>query len=96
MTAPIDIECPACKSTAGNYCTVPAADDKPLRVAFYHAERIDEAFRAQTRRQHDPRALREALREALERLEQHQGTPVQDALTSDLSFIITTREVFGL
>lgn len=57
--------------------------------------RINEAFRAHTKRQHDPRALRAALREALDHLEKHHPA-VQDALTDELSFIITTREVFGL
>ena len=197
MTAPIDIECPACASTAGNYCTSVTTDPKLCqRVTFYHAERIDAAFRQLdetqdarmlaayiggandanegvkckrvtfeewktrdearlneiARRYDDPRALREALREALERLEKHESTedadilsvpftrmelaititslrerfpgssktadrlehilhaaqsagrvavgeaePIQDALTADdLSFIITTREVFKL
>jgi hypothetical protein len=92
MTAPIDIECPACASTAGNYCTMPAANGaRGPRVTFYHAERIDEAFRAGTKRQNDPRALRDALREALGRLEKRQ-----DLDNADLSFLITTREVFGL
>lgn len=83
MTAPIDIECPCCKSTAGNYCVVQSefcsignggSPDHKQRVAFHHAERIDAAFRAATRRQHDPRALREALREAIERLAQHSSS----------------------
>lgn len=96
MTAPIDIECPVCASTAGNYCTSETTSrDTRLRVTFYHAERIDAAFRANTQRQHDPRALRTALKEALDRLEKHYP-PVQDALTSDISFILTTRHVFGL
>ena len=96
MTAPIDIECPACASTAGNYCTAPTTSPAThQRVTFHHAERIDAAFRENTRRQHDPRALRAALAEALDRLEQHYPA-VQDALTADISFILRTREKFGL
>lgn len=109
MTAPIDIECPHCKETAGNYCTSEAVSPTfRQKLAFYHAERVDEAFRANTRRQHDPRALREALREALARLkkrlpadvlarqviEQDPERAVRDR--DELSFIVTTREVFGL
>jgi hypothetical protein len=96
MNAPIDIECPACAATAGNYCTAPSTDPKVRqRVTFYHAERVDAAFRRIASRRDDPRALRVALREALDRLEKHEPA-VQAALTNDLSFIITTREVFGL
>lgn len=87
MTAPIDIECPCCKSTAGNYCVVPNG----ARVTFYHAERIDAAFRRTTLRRDDPRALRAALNEAITRLE------IRADLDADAqSFIITTREVFDL
>jgi hypothetical protein len=93
MPAPIDIECPACASTAGNYCTAPT--EPRQRVTFHHAERVDAAFRENTRRQHDPRTLRAALTEALDRLEKHHP-PVQDALTDELSFIVTVREKFGL
>lgn len=91
MTAPIDIECPYCKSTAGNYCTSETTKpDVRQRVTFYHAERIDNAFRANTKRQHDPRALREALGEALTRMTK------RNLDEEDLSFVVTTREVFGL
>jgi hypothetical protein len=46
MTAPIDIECPACASTAGTYCTSATVDPKQRQqLTFYHAERIDAAFR---------------------------------------------------
>ena len=93
MTAPIDIECPACASTPGNYCT--AATTPRQRVTFHHAERVDAAFRENTRRQHDPRALRAALAEALDRLEKYHPA-VQDALTEEISFILSTREKFGL
>jgi len=126
MTAPIDIECPACAATAGNYCTAPTAGPKlGQRVTFYHAERIDVAFRQlaatqdaqmlaayiggandandgvkckrttfkewKTReaqhlneiahRRDDSRALRKALREALERLDKHESTEDKDVLT---------------
>ncbi|HSX22389.1 MAG TPA: hypothetical protein VLE97_06390 [Gaiellaceae bacterium] len=91
MTAPIDIECPRCKSTAGNYCTSEAVNPAFRQtLSFHHAERVDEALRAETRRQHDPRALRQHLREALDRLSSRQPT------NDDLSFIMTAREVFGL
>jgi hypothetical protein len=93
MTAPIDIECPACAATPGNYCTV--ATTPRQRVTFHHAERVDAACRENTRRPHDPRALRSALIEALNRLEKHHPA-IQDALTDELSFILTTRERFGL
>lgn len=186
MTAPIDIECPACASTAGNYCTSVTTDPtQRQQLTFYHAERVDAVFRqlaaAQdarmlaayiggandandgvkckrttfeewkireahrlneiTKRSDDPRALREALRNALERLAKHEPTdgltaaftrmelaititslrerfpgssPTADRLesilreaqdtapaqavraTDDLSFILTTREVFKL
>lgn len=92
MTAPIDIVCPACKSTPGNYCTAASADPKARqRVTFYHAERIDAACRQITLPRDDPRELREALREAITRLEKRQ-----DLDHNDLSFIITSREVFGI
>ena len=46
MTAPIDIECPTCASIAGNYCVSATTDPPPRqRVAFYHSERVDAAFR---------------------------------------------------
>jgi predicted component of type VI protein secretion system len=96
MTAPIDIECPGCASTAGNYCTLDTTDGRGrMRLTFYHAERIDAAFRANTQRQHNPRALRAALAEALARLEKHHPA-VQDALNEEIRFILTTREEFGL
>ena len=92
MTAPIDIECPACASTAGNYCTSPTAGPKlSQRVTFHHAERIDAAYRQPTLPRDDPRALRDALREAVDRLAKRQ-----DLDNVDLSFIITAREVFGI
>jgi hypothetical protein len=90
VTAPIDIECPVCKSTAGNYCTI-TVDETSHRVTFHHAERIDAAVRQIARRRDDPHALRNALREAVTRLEKRQ-----DLGNDDLSFLITTREVFGL
>jgi len=43
MIAPIDIECPYCKATIGNYCTV--APDVPTTVTFHHADRVDAAAR---------------------------------------------------
>jgi hypothetical protein len=60
------------------------------RVAYYHAQRIDAAFRETTRRHDNPRALRDALREAIDRLAKHQTT------ADELSFIITIRETFEL
>lgn len=92
MNAPLDIECPACAATAGNYCTSVTTDPKfRQRVTFHHAERVDAAFRQTASRRDDPRALREALREAIARLEKRQ-----DLDNVDLSFIITAREVFGI
>ena len=92
MTAPIDIECPACAATASNYCTSITTDPKiHQHVTFHHAERIDAAVRQIARRRDDPHALRNALREAVTRLEKRQ-----DLDNDDLSFLITTREVFDL
>lgn len=93
MIAPIDIECPACASTAGNYCTSSPSctASESMILLHHHAARIDAAFRQIARRQDDPRALREALREAIARLEKRQ-----DLDNVDLSFIITAREVFGI
>lgn len=92
MTAPIDIECPACASTAGDFCTEPTAGPRLYQhLTFHHAERIDAAFRQTARRRDDPHALRKALREAIARLEKRQ-----DLDNVDLSFIITAREVFGI
>lgn len=90
MTAPIDIECPECQSSAGNYCTKALSEKLSERVPYYHAKRVDAAFRETTRRHHDPRALRDALREAVDRLAKHQTT------ADELSFIITIRETFNL
>ena len=89
MTAPIDIACPACAAPAGNYCTVSAELNQ--RVTFHHAERIDAAVRQIARRPNDPRALREALRMAVARLENRP-----DLDNGDLSFIATVRETFDL
>ncbi len=89
MIAPIDIDCPACKSTPGNYCTSATTDPVRPLLPFHHAERVDEALRAITRRRDDPRALRDALREAIDRLAKYQAA-------DDLSFVITIRETFGL
>ena len=92
MTAPIDIECPACAATAGNYCTAPTTEPNFRQsVTFHHAERIDAAVRQIARRRNDPRALRDALRETITRLETRQ-----DLDNDDLSFLVTTREVFEL
>ncbi len=90
MTAPIDIECPHCESLAGNYyCTAPiGAENLRQGLAFYHARRIDAAFRETAQCRNNPHALREALREAIDRLAKYQTTP------DDLSFIITIRETF--
>lgn len=88
MTAPIDIECPYCKATAGNLCTSGADPKTRLTVTFHHADRVDAAFRATTRRRDDPRALRDMLREAVDRLAKHEPTP------DDWSFIITAREEY--
>lgn len=109
MTAPIDIECPHCKSAAGNYCTTEAVNPAfRQRVTFHHAERVDAAVRASTARQNNPRALRIALREAVDRLEKRLPADVLDRAVieneperatrdrDELSFVITTREVFGL
>lgn len=86
MTDPIDIKCPACASTAGSYCTsVTHLALRPPRVMF-HAERINAAHSRD-----DPRALREALRAAIGRLETRQ-----DLGSGDLSFILTVRETFDL
>ena len=68
MTAPIDIECPACSSPAGDYCTSPVSNSDPKvhqRLTFHHAERIDAAVRQDCRASHNPTRLREALRETL-------------------------------
>jgi len=93
VIAPIDIECPYCQVKAGCYCgSIIGGDERN----YHHAERIDAAFYASALRQNDPLALRQALSEALRRLEKYQGAPVQDALTADLSFILTTREMFDL
>ena len=93
MTAPIDIECPACKATPGNYCTITVDNTWHVtrRDTFHHSERIDAAVRRIARRRDEPRALRDALREAVTRLEKRQ-----DLDNEDLSFLITTREVFEL
>jgi len=91
VTAPIDIECPVCQSSAGNCCTSATVNPRLRQgLASYHAGRIDAAFRETTRRHHDPRALRDALRETVDRLAKHQTT------TDELSFIITIRETFAL
>lgn len=46
MTAPIDIECPACKSAPGSYCTSATTEPRVRqRVTFHHAERVDAAMR---------------------------------------------------
>ena len=126
MTAPIDIACPACAATAGNYCTSVTTDPtQRQQLTFYHAERVDAVFRQLaatqdarmlaayiggandandgvkckrttfeewkireahrlneiTKRSDDPRALREALRNALERLDKHESTEDKDVLT---------------
>jgi hypothetical protein len=91
MTAPIDIECPACWATAGNYCTAPTDRDATARLWFHHAERVDAAFRQTARRQDDPHALREALREVITRLARRQ-----DLDNETLSLIVTYRELFDL
>jgi hypothetical protein len=69
MTAPIDIMCPYCAATDGNYCT--SDPEGRQRITFHHAERVDAAARLSDRaRRHDPdpARLREALREALDML----------------------------
>lgn len=68
MTAPIDIECPACKSGTGNYCTSETTTPGiRMCVTFHHAERVDAAARATDRRRRDdPDRLREALRQAIQ------------------------------
>lgn len=97
MTAPIDIECPFCAASAGNYCTVESTNPQVRqRITFHHAERIDRAFRQTALRHDDPRALRDALREAVKRLAKHQAADADKADADELSFIITTRAVFDL
>ena len=92
MTAPIDIACPFCAATAGNYCTTASTDPKVhQRITFHHAERIDAAVRKIARRQNDPCALREALRVAVARLKNRP-----DLDNGDLSFIATVKETFDL
>lgn len=58
MTAPVNIKCPVCASTPGNYCTSATVDPKiRQRLTFHHAERIDAAFgprRASAPADHDP------------------------------------------
>ena len=95
MTAPIDIDCPACASTPGNYCTAPTTNPSiQQRVTFHHAERVDAAFRAGVNARSDARALRFALNEALLRLERYRPF-LQDGI-DDESFVSRTREAFGL
>ena len=98
MAAPIDIECPACGSTASHRCTSEMAlPNTRQQLTFYHAERIDSAFRLlsavrdRKARRDDPQALRVALNEALMLLEARQ-----DLDADALSFIVTAREVFEL
>lgn len=86
MTAPIDLECPACKVLPGRYCKVLPAHDG---YVYHHAERIDAAFRASAALHENPMALRGALRAALNRIE--AGSSLDDQ-----SFISATRETFGL
>jgi hypothetical protein len=51
MTAPIDIDCPTCKSMPGNYCTSASTDTSGralvMRLMFHHADRVDAAARAE-------------------------------------------------
>lgn len=109
MIAPINIPCPACGEPAGSYCTSPTTNPKVRQgVTFHHAERIDAAFGARTPRHSDPRALRDALREALRLLESRLPADVLDRAVieneperaardrAELSFIITCREDFQL
>lgn len=92
MTAPIDLSCPTCEATPGNYCHENI--ERPWEgraLPSYHNARIDGAFRETAKRTNDPRALRAALQEALDRLAERAT-----ATTGDLSFVDTTREAFDL
>jgi hypothetical protein len=69
MTAPIDLPCPVCKSTSGNYCTeLDGPGGVRERVTFHHADRIDAAARETDRARYgNPDRLRAALRRAIDR-----------------------------
>jgi len=88
MKAPINIKCPVCEATAGNYCTSMANTTVRSRVAFHHAERVDAAFRATSSRHDDSYPLRE------ESVIRPAKQPIIHDDDDVLSFIITIHWLF--